>query len=62
MGKFHNYMQILQGNALFSGTIYTVGNIFTQLPVVTIATNFKSVSKVVDTPLGSAMVPAKLVK
>ena len=42
MGKFHIYMQILQGNALFSGKIYTVGNIFTRPPVVTVATNFKS--------------------
>ena len=43
MGKFHIYMQILQGNALFSGKFYTVGNIFTRPPVMTVATNFKSV-------------------
>ena len=42
MGKFHIYLQILQGNALFSGKIYTVGNIFTRPPVVMVATNFKS--------------------
>ena len=38
MGKFH-ILRILQENALFSGKIYTVGNIFTRPPVVT---NFKS--------------------
>ena len=43
MGKFRIYTQILQGNALFSGKNYTVGNIFTRPPVVTVATNFKSV-------------------
>ena len=32
----------MQGNALFSGKIYTVDNIFTRPPVVTVATNFKS--------------------
>ena len=42
MGKFYIYMQILQGNLLFSGKIYTIVNIFTRLPVVTAATNFKS--------------------
>ena len=42
MGKFHVYTQNLQGKALFSGKIYTVGNIFTRPPVVTVATNFKS--------------------
>ena len=41
MGKSHNYMQILQGNALFSGKIYTVGNIFTRPPVVTVVTKFE---------------------
>ena len=44
MGKFHIYTQILQGNALFSGKIYTAGNIFTRPPVATVATNFKSVN------------------
>ena len=39
MGKFHISTQILQGNALFSGKIYTVVNIFTRPPVVTVATN-----------------------
>ena len=43
MGKFYIYTQILQGNVLFSGKIYTVVNIFTRLLVVTAATNFKSV-------------------
>ena len=42
MSKFHIYTQILQGNALFSGKIYTAGNVFTRRPVVTVATNFKS--------------------
>ena len=42
MGKVHIYTQILQGNALFLGKIYTVENIFTRPPVVTVATNFKS--------------------
>ena len=42
MGKFHIYMQILQGNVLFSGKFYTVGNIFTRPLVVTVATNFKA--------------------
>ena len=42
MGKFRIYTQILQGNALFSGKNYTVGNIFTQAPVVMVAKNFKS--------------------
>ena len=42
MGKFHIYTQILQGNALFSGKIYTVGKKFTQPLVVTVATNFRS--------------------
>ena len=42
MGKFHIYTQNLQGNALFSGKIYTVGNIFTRPPVVTVVKNFKS--------------------
>ena len=43
MGKFHIYAQILQGNALFSKKNYTVGNTFTRPPVLTAATNFKSV-------------------
>ena len=42
MGKFHIYTQSLKENALFSGKFYTVGNIFTRPPVVTVATNFKS--------------------
>ena len=42
MGKFYIYTQILQGNVLFSGKIYTVVKIFTRPPVVTAATNFKS--------------------
>ena len=42
MGKFHIHTQILQGDALFSGKIYTVGNIFKQSPVVTVTINFKS--------------------
>ena len=45
MGNFHIYTQILQGYALFSGKIYTIGNIFTRPPVVTVATNFKSVCR-----------------
>ena len=42
MSKFHISSQILQGNALFSGKIYTGGKKFTRPPVVTVATNFKS--------------------
>ena len=42
MGKSHIHTQILQENALFSGKIYTVGNIFTRPLVMTVATNFKS--------------------
>ena len=45
MGNFHIYTQILQGYALFSGKIYTIGNIFTRPPGVTVATNFKSVCR-----------------
>ena len=41
-------MQIVQENALFSGKIYTAGNIFTRPPVVTVATNFKSVSYITE--------------
>ena len=44
MGKSHVYTQNLQGNALFFGKIYTVGNIFTRPSVVTVATNFKCAS------------------
>ena len=40
--NFHICTKNLQGNALFSGKIYTVGNIFTGPPVVTVATNLKS--------------------
>ena len=43
MGKFHIHTQIYWGNALFSGKNYTVGNSFTRPPVMTVATNFKSV-------------------
>ena len=46
MRKFHICTQILQGSVLFSGKIYTAGKYFTQPPVVTVATNFKSDSKV----------------
>ena len=46
MRKFHICTQILQGSVLFSGKIYTAGKCFTQSPVVTVATNFKSDSKV----------------
>ena len=42
MLKFHIFTQILEGNALFSGKIYTNVNIFTRPPVVTVATNVKS--------------------
>ena len=42
MSKFHVYTWILQGTLLFSGKIYTLGNIFTRPPVATVATNFKS--------------------
>ena len=46
MGKFHIFTQILQGNALFSGKIYTAGKIFTHRRSwpMTVATNFKSVT------------------
>ena len=36
------HAQILQGNALFSGKIYTAGKILTQPPVATLMANFKS--------------------
>ena len=39
MGKFYILAQILQGNALFTGKIYTTGNFFTWLPVETVETN-----------------------
>ena len=42
MGTFYNLTQILQGNALFTGKIYTAGKFFTRPPVATVATNFKS--------------------
>ena len=42
MSKFHICTQILQGNALFSGKIYTAGKFLTQPPVETVTTNFKS--------------------
>ena len=42
MGKFYIYMQILQGNVLFSGKIYTAGKKITQPLVATVVTNFKS--------------------
>ena len=51
-------MQILQRNALLSGKIYTAGKKFTRPPVVTVATNFKSVlvshlvNRVLDDILG----------
>ena len=35
MGKFHILIQVLQGNALFSGKNYTAGTNFTRPPVVT---------------------------
>ena len=48
MRKFYTSTQILHGNALFSGRIYTSGNFFTRPPVVTVVTNFKSVDKKID--------------
>ena len=45
MGKFHILTQILQGNALFTGKIYTAGKTFTRPLVVTVVTNFKSAHK-----------------
>ena len=42
MGKFYIYTQILQGNTLLSGKIYTPGKYFTRMLVVTVAKNFKS--------------------
>ena len=39
MGETYASSQIMQGNALFSGKIYTAGKIFTRPLVVT---NFKS--------------------
>ena len=44
MGKFHIHTQILQGNALFSGKIYTNVNVFTRPPVVMVATNLLQTS------------------
>ena len=48
MRKFYISTQILHGNALFSGRIYTSGIFFTRPPVVTVVTNFKSVDKEID--------------
>ena len=48
MRKFYICTQILHGNALFSGRIYTSGNFFTRLPVVTVVSSFKSVDKEID--------------
>ena len=45
MRKFYISTQILHGNALFSGRIYTSGIFFTRPPVVT---SFKSVDKEID--------------
>ena len=42
MGKFYILTQILQGNALFTGKIYTARKFFTRPPVATVVTNFKS--------------------
>ena len=42
MGKFYILTQILQGNALFTGKIYTARKFFTRPPVVTVVTNYKS--------------------
>ena len=42
MSEYHISTQVLHGNALFSGKNYTTGNNFTQPPVATVATNFKS--------------------
>ena len=33
---------------MFSGRIYTSGNFFTRLPVVTVVSSFKSVDKEID--------------
>ena len=43
LSKFHIFTQILQGNTLFSGKIYTAGKKFTRPLVATVVTNFKSV-------------------
>ena len=40
MSTFHIFTQILQGNVLFAGKIYTAGKKFTQPLVVTVMTNF----------------------
>ena len=42
MCKLNIFTEILQGNVLFSGKIYTTGNNFTRPPVATVATNSKS--------------------
>ena len=42
MSEYHISTQVLHGNALFSGKIYTAGQNFTRPPVVTVVTNFKS--------------------
>ena len=44
MGKFYILTQILQGNALFTGKIYTARKIFTRPPVATVVKNFKYVN------------------
>ena len=57
MGKLYIFTKNLQGNALSSG-IYTAGKKITRPPVVTVATNFKSVlvsylvNRVLDDILG----------
>ena len=42
MSKFHISMQILHGNALLSGEIYTAGKVFARAPIMMVMTNIKS--------------------
>ena len=42
MIEYHISTQVLHGNALFSGKLYTAGQNFTRPPVVTVVTNINS--------------------
>ena len=42
MSEYHISTQVLHGNALFSGKIFTAGQNFTRPPVVTVVTNINS--------------------
>ena len=42
MSEYHISTQVLHGNGLFSGKLYTAGQNFTRPPVVTVVTNINS--------------------